>query len=132
MMDNLVSAAKHLGANPDAGQTQEAFAFCASYDILKEVPYPWPIAEIVYQHHERMDGTGYPRRLAGEEVLLEARILAAANTVEAMSARRPHRPMLGLYAALFEIQKGRGAGYDADVVDACVHILQEKNPAMTP
>jgi putative nucleotidyltransferase with HDIG domain len=102
-----------------------------AYDILKDVPYPWPIAEIVYQHHERMDGTGYPRRLAGEEVLLEARILAVANTVDAMSSRRPHRPMLGLYAALFEIQKGRGIGYDATAVDACVHILQENNPVMT-
>jgi putative nucleotidyltransferase with HDIG domain len=98
-----------------------------SYDILKTIDFPWPIARIVYQHHERMDGSGYPDGLKGEEILLEARIIALADTVEAMSAHRPYRPALGIEAALEEITRNKGRLYDSRVVKACVFLFQEKN-----
>ena len=96
------------------------------YEILKEVEFPWPVAEVAWQHHERLDGSGYPRGLKGGEILLEARILAVADTVEAMSSHRPYRPGLGLEAALAEIEKGRGHLYDGDVADACLRVCREK------
>lgn len=89
------------------------------YDILKDIKSPWPFAEIAYQHHERLDGSGYPRGLKNDEILLEARILAAADVLEAMSSHRPYRPALGIDAALEEIRKNRGNHFDPDVVDAC-------------
>ena len=96
------------------------------YDILKDVESPWPLAEIVLQHHERMDGSGYPRGLKVEEILIEARILAVADVVEAMASHRPYRPALGLDAALEEIEKNRGLLYDSHTVDTCLRIFREK------
>jgi PAS domain S-box-containing protein/putative nucleotidyltransferase with HDIG domain len=96
------------------------------YDILKDVESPWPLAQIVYQHHERMDGSGYPRNLKGDEILLEARIMAVADVVESMASHRPYRPTLGIEAALAEIEMHRGALYDADAVGACLRLFREK------
>jgi HD-GYP domain-containing protein (c-di-GMP phosphodiesterase class II) len=98
----------------------------AGYDILKEVEFPWPIAQIVLQHHERVDGSGYPRGLKGEEILLEARILVVADVVEAMASHRPYRPGLGLDKALEEISSKRGILYDPVVVDASLRLFTEK------
>ena len=92
------------------------------YEILREVDFPWPVAEIVLQHHERLDGSGYPYGLKDDEIMLEARILAVADVVEAMDSHRPYRPALGLFAALDEISKNRGKLYDPDVVDACLEV----------
>jgi PAS domain S-box-containing protein/putative nucleotidyltransferase with HDIG domain len=96
------------------------------YEILKGVEFPWPLAEIVYQHHERMDGSGYPRGLKREEILVEARILAIADTVEAMASDRPYRPALGIKRALEEVAKGSGELYDADAARACLILFNEK------
>jgi putative two-component system response regulator len=96
------------------------------YDILKNIEFPWPVAEIVLQHHERMLGDGYPVGLAGEEILKEARIIAVADVVEAMSSHRPYRPALGIKAALEEIKRWRGHHYDPEVVDACLKVFEEK------
>jgi PAS domain S-box-containing protein len=96
------------------------------YEILKGVESSWPLAEIVYQHHERMNGSGYPRNLRGEEILLEARILAVSDVVESMASHRPYRPTLGIDRALNEIEVNRGILYDADVADACLKIFREK------
>ncbi|PKM78654.1 MAG: two-component system response regulator [Firmicutes bacterium HGW-Firmicutes-15] len=96
------------------------------YDILKTVEFPWPIADIVYQHHERMDGSGYPLGLAGDKILLEARILAVADVVEAMAGYRPYRPAFTMEDALNEISQNRGILYDAEVVDACLKTFQGK------
>ncbi|MBU3932161.1 MAG: HD-GYP domain-containing protein, partial [Proteobacteria bacterium] len=98
----------------------------AGYDILKDIEFPWPLAEIVYQHHERMDGSGYPRNLKGEEICIEARILAVADVVEAMASHRPYRPTLGIDVALKEIEKNRGIFYDNTVADACLRLFREK------
>lgn len=95
----------------------------SAHRILSTIELPWPLAEIVYQHHEAMDGSGYPRGLAGDEILLEARILAVSDTVEAMSSHRPYRAALGLDAALEELRKNRGTRYDAGAVDACVEVF---------
>jgi PAS domain S-box-containing protein len=96
------------------------------FDMLKDVESPWPLAEIVYQHHERMDGSGYPRNLKGEEILIEARILTVADVVEAMASHRPYRAGLGIDAALNEIEKNRGIFYDNAVADACLRLFREK------
>jgi PAS domain S-box-containing protein/putative nucleotidyltransferase with HDIG domain len=96
------------------------------YGILSTIEFPYPIAEITYQHHERIDGSGYPRGLKGEEILIEARILAAADTVEAMASDRPYRPALGISSALTEIEKNSGIMYDAGVVEACLRLFREK------
>jgi len=96
------------------------------YDILKTIDFSFPVAEIEYQHHERLDGSGYPRGLKEAEILPEARILAVADVVEAMVSRRPYRAALGLDMALAEIDNGRGVRFDADVVDACVRLFKEK------
>jgi len=95
------------------------------YEILKDVYFPWPIAEIVRQHHERLDGSGYPDGLSGEEISLEARIIAVADVVEAMSSHRPYRAALGLNAALEEIRKNSGILYDPSVVAACTEVFEE-------
>jgi len=97
----------------------------AAYDILKDIDFPWPIAETIYQHHERMDGSGYPRGLKGDAILMEARILGVADVVDAMCCFRPYRPAVGMQAALEELHRGRGIKYDAAIVDICVRILRE-------
>lgn len=98
----------------------------SGYDILKDIDFPWPIANIVLQHHERLDGSGYPNGLKAEEILLEARIIAVADVVEAISSHRPYRPSLGVDVALEEIQNHRNTYYDAKVVDTCVKLFKEK------
>ncbi len=98
----------------------------AGYDILKDIDFPWPIAQMVLQHHERIDGSGYPQGLKGDEILLEARILCVADVVEAMSSHRPYRPGLGIDVALAEISKQRGVYYDSQVVDACLALFHEQ------
>ncbi len=98
----------------------------SGYDILKGIDFSWPIAQMVLQHHERMDGSGYPLGLKGEEILPGARILAVADVFEAMSSHRPYRPGLGVDAALEEIIRARGTTYDAQVVDACVALFRER------
>ena len=95
------------------------------YEMLKNVGSPWPLAEIVYQHHERMNGSGYPRNLAGDEILMESRILAVSDVLESMSSRRPYRPALGLEVALEEIEKNKGILYDNAVVDTCLKLFRE-------
>lgn len=94
------------------------------YDILKHVKFPWPIAQIILQHHERMDGSGYPKGLKGDDILLEARIIAVADVIDSMMSHRPYRPALGLEAALAEIRQGSGTIYDPAVVDACVQVMK--------
>ncbi|MDO9567613.1 MAG: PAS domain S-box protein [Candidatus Desulfaltia sp.] len=96
------------------------------YEILKGVQSPWLLAEIIYQHHERMDGSGYPRNLKGDEILIEARILAVCDVVESMASHRPYRPSLGIEKALEEIEKNRGTLYDTGAVDACLRLFREK------
>jgi len=96
------------------------------FDILKGIEFPWPVAEAVFQHHERLDGSGYPRGLKGEAIIPEARVLVVADVVEAMSAHRPYRPARGLEAALGEIAQNRGRLYDPEVVDACLRLFREK------
>jgi PAS domain S-box-containing protein len=98
----------------------------SGYEMLKNVDSPWPLAQIVYQHHERMNGTGYPRNLKGDEILMEARIMAVADVVEAMASHRPYRAALGIEVALEEIEKNKGIIYDADVADACLKLFREK------
>lgn len=97
----------------------------AGYEVLKEIDFPWPIADMVRQHHERIDGSGYPLGLKGEKILLEGCILGVADVVEAMSSHRPYRPGLGIDAALDEIKKGKGLLYNSAVVDACLKIFGE-------
>lgn len=95
------------------------------YDIMKDVKLPWPVAEMILQHHERMDGSGYPQGLKGEAILLEARILMVADVTESMMSHRPYRPSLGQEIALEEITRNRGTYYDPAVVDACVHLIRD-------
>ena len=96
------------------------------HEMLKDVESPWPLAEIVYQHHERMNGSGYPRKLKGDDILMESRILAVSDVVESMSSHRPYRSSLGIEAALEEIEKNRGTLYDNTVVDACLRLFRKK------
>ena len=103
----------------------------SGYEILKDVESPWPLAQIVYQHHERMNGLGYPRNLKGYEIILEARIMAVADVVETMASYRPYRPTLGIEAALEEIEKNKGILYDAAVADACLRLFREKGYQLT-
>lgn len=98
----------------------------AGYEILKGVHFEWPVAEIVLQHHERIDGSGYPRGLKGDDILIEARILAVADTVEAIASHRPYRPARGIDAALAEIEAGRGTLFCAEAVDACLRLFRER------
>lgn len=94
------------------------------FNLLKDIEFPWPIAQLILQHHEKIDGSGYPQGLKGEEILLESRILAVSDVVEAMSSHRPYRPALGIEEALEEITKNRGILFDKDVVDACLKIFK--------
>jgi HD-GYP domain-containing protein (c-di-GMP phosphodiesterase class II) len=98
-----------------------------SYEIMKGVEAPWPLADIVHQHHERINGTGYPQGLKGKNILIEARILAVADVVEAMISYRPYRPALGLEIALTEIEHNAGTLYDRKVADACLKLFREKS-----
>jgi HD-GYP domain-containing protein (c-di-GMP phosphodiesterase class II) len=98
----------------------------AGYDILKDIEFPWPIALAVLQHHERMDGSGYPQGLTGPDIILEARILAVADVVEAIASHRPYRPALGIDMALDEIVRNQGTLYDPGVVDACARVFTEQ------
>ena len=102
------------------------------FEVLRAIEFPWPVAETVRQHHERLDGSGYPRGLKGEEILLEARIVAVADAVEAMLSPRPHRPALTLTACLDELQSQAGRRYDARVVKACVKLLRDGQVTAVP
>ncbi|MBN1615585.1 MAG: response regulator [Deltaproteobacteria bacterium] len=104
----------------------------AGHDMLQEIEFPWPIAEVILQHHERMDGSGYPQGLKGEDICLETRILAVADVVEAMASHRPYRAALGIDTALEEIEKNKGVLYDPGVVDACVRVFREKGYQFNP
>ncbi|MGD0020701.1 MAG: PAS domain S-box protein [Smithellaceae bacterium] len=99
----------------------------SGYNILKDIEFPWPIAQIVLEHHERIDGSGYPNGLKGEQILLESKIIAIADVVEAISSHRPYRAAFGIDAALDEITKNRGILFDPDLVDACLRLFREKN-----
>ncbi|MGB8953386.1 MAG: HD domain-containing phosphohydrolase [Candidatus Aminicenantales bacterium] len=96
------------------------------HDLIKDVEFPWPIAQMILQHHERIDGSGYPKGLKGDAILMEAKILAVADVVEAISSHRPYRPALGIEKALEEISQNRGILYDSAIVDACLRLFQEK------
>ncbi len=98
----------------------------ASYDVLKDVEFPWPVADVALQHHERIDGSGYPQGLKGDAIRVEARIVAVADVIEAMSSHRPYRPGMGIDKALAEIDRGRGSAYDAEVADACLRLFRER------
>jgi putative nucleotidyltransferase with HDIG domain len=98
----------------------------AGFDILRGIEFPWPVAQMVLQHHERLDGSGYPRGLTDDLILKEARILAVADVVEAMSSHRPYRPARGIDVALAEIERGRGTLYDSAAVDACLSLFREQ------
>ena len=102
----------------------------SGFEVLKNVDFPWPVAQIILQHHERLDGSGYPGKLKGEETLLEARVMAVADVVEAMSSHRPYRPGMGLDAALAEVETNSGRIYDAQAVAACLRLFREKGYAL--
>jgi len=99
----------------------------AGYDILKEIDFPWPIAETILQHHERIDGSGYPNGLNKDEILIQAKVIYVADVVEAMSSDRPYRPALGTEKALNELNENRGTLYDEEIVDACLKLFIEDN-----
>jgi putative nucleotidyltransferase with HDIG domain/PAS domain S-box-containing protein len=104
----------------------------SGFDVLASIDFGSPVAEFVLQHHERLDGSGYPRGFAGDQILPEARIIAVADVVEAMSSHRPYRAALGLEAALDEVRAHAGVLYDADVVAACVRLFKEQGFTLTP
>ena len=96
------------------------------YEVLKGIDFPWPVAEVALQHHERMDGSGYPQGLKGEEILLEARVMAVADVIEATASHRPYRPGIGIDQALAELAQGRGRLFDSNAVDACLRLFRER------
>ena len=98
----------------------------AGYDAVKDIDFPWPVARAILQHHERLDGSGYPNGLKGDDIIMEARYIAVADVVEAMSSHRPYRPGFGSEAALAEIEHKRGVYFDPQVVDACLRLFREK------
>ena len=100
------------------------------YDILQGIEFPWPIADIILQHHEAMDGLGYPKGLSGDAIMLEARILMVSDVVEAIASHRPYRPALGIDKALEEIDQKKGVRYDTNVVEACLRLFREKGYKM--
>jgi PAS domain S-box-containing protein len=102
----------------------------AGYSILKDIEFPWPIARIVLEHHERIDGSGYPNKLKADELLLESKIIAIADVVEAISSNRPYRPAVGIQAALEEIEKNKGILYDSVAAEACIRLFREKHYKM--
>ena len=99
----------------------------SGYAILREIDLPWPVAEVARQHHERINGSGYPRGLKGKEIVLEARVIAVADVMESMASHRPYRAALGSSIALKELEKGSGSLFDADVVNACLRLFRQKN-----
>jgi putative nucleotidyltransferase with HDIG domain len=117
-------------ANPDGLSGPEFTMIKAhprvGYEILKSIDFRWPVAQIVLQHHERMNGSGYPSGLSGEDIIVEARILAIADVVEAMASHRPYRAALGIDKALEEISQNRGVLYDSKAVDACLTLFRDK------
>jgi HD-GYP domain-containing protein (c-di-GMP phosphodiesterase class II) len=102
----------------------------AGYDILKDIEFPWPIARMVREHHERIDGSGYPRGLKDDDILLESKIIAVADVVEAISSHRPYRPALGILVALEEIERNSGIFYDKTASEACLKLFREKRYTM--
>jgi HD-GYP domain-containing protein (c-di-GMP phosphodiesterase class II) len=98
----------------------------SGYNILKDVGLPYPVAEVVLQHHERLDGSGYPQGLKNDRILLESQIICIADVVEAMASHRPYRPALGIDVALEEIEKNKGILYDAEAVETCLRLFKEK------
>jgi len=98
-----------------------------AYDILSKISFPWPVADIVLQHHEKIDGSGYPNGLTGKDILLEAKIISVADVVEAITAHRPYKPALGISYALKEIKKYSGIYYEPEIVDACIQVCTEIN-----
>ena len=96
------------------------------YEIIKEIEFPWPVADIVLQHHEKINGTGYPKGLIGDDLLIESKILTVCDVIEAMSSHRPYRAALGIDMALNEIAVNRGIYYDKKVVDCCLDIFSDK------
>jgi HD-GYP domain-containing protein (c-di-GMP phosphodiesterase class II) len=96
------------------------------YDVLKDVDFPWPIARMVLEHHERIKGAGYPKGLIGDQILPETKLLMVADVVEAIASHRPYRPAYGIEVALEEIEKNKGILYDSDAVDACLKLFREK------
>jgi len=109
------------------GETMIIQSHCQeAYNILKNIEFPWPVAEIILQHHERINGSGYPNGLKGEEILLEAKILSVADIIEAMSSHRPYRPAIGLQKAISEISKNKGKLYDSLSVDICIDLFENK------
>jgi HD-GYP domain-containing protein (c-di-GMP phosphodiesterase class II) len=96
------------------------------YEIVKEIEFQMPVAEIILEHHEKLDGSGYPRGLKDEDIMFESKILTVADVVEAMSSDRPYRPALGVDVAIDEIKKNRGRLYDPRVVDACISVLVKR------
>ena len=103
----------------------------SGHEIVRGIQFPWPVAEIIAQHHERLDGSGYPAGLKNGAILLEARILAVADVVQAMCSHRPQRAAFSIDAALEEISRGRGVLYDADAVDACLRLFRQKGFAFS-
>ena len=97
----------------------------AGYDILKQIEFPWPLADIILQHHERMDGSGYPNGLKGDEIMLAARILSVSDVFETIASHRPYRPSLGLPHAVNELRENRGRLYDKQVVDVCLSLVED-------
>ena len=97
----------------------------AGFEIIQDVDFPWPVDKAVLQHHERLDGSGYPEGLSGDAIILEAQILGVADVVEAISSHRPYRPALGIDAALEVIQEERGSRFKPAIVDACVGLFRE-------
>jgi len=95
------------------------------YDILKDIPFTWPIAQAVYQHHERLDGSGYPNGLSGDAIIPEARILAVADTIEAMASHRPYRPGLGLEKAILQVKAEAGKSLDPAICEAAYQLLEQ-------
>jgi PAS domain S-box-containing protein/putative nucleotidyltransferase with HDIG domain len=120
---------EYLAKPTHLSKEEQAIIKChptVGYEILKTIHFPWPVADIVYQHHEHLDGSGYPCGLTDKEILLEAKILVVADVVEAMSSHRPYRPALGINKAIEEIRDGRGIRYHAASVDACLRLIEEK------
>jgi HD-GYP domain-containing protein (c-di-GMP phosphodiesterase class II) len=97
-----------------------------AYNILKSIDFSWPVDKVVLQHHERINGTGYPQGLSGNDILPEAKVLAVADVIDAMTFHRPYRPSLGIEMALDEIEKNRDVLYAQDAVDACLRLFREK------
>jgi len=104
----------------------------AGYDIIKKIEFPWPLAEIVMQHHERIDGSGYPRGLTGDDIMFEAKILAVADVFETIASHRPYRPSLGINRAIEELNEHKGVLYDEKVASACVVLMEEKGFQFAP